>query len=403
MIANMKITKNQFFGLMLMFSAIILSPFYLYSSGLPQPAHVLMLIASIAIIFLNKDYCIQLLKKNKIFVAFLTLIFSINIFYFIKYQKIIFIINSLYWIYGFLVLLSVFCIFDDKWLSDWIRKFILLQLFFILIAYLIGWGGFSFWPRYEFFFNGPNQLAYFALSMLIVYTTLDRGDVSAGLLFAYFLAGCAIAMTGARSIYIAFTPMIFILLYIAKGNFKKQLFLIITPILIHKAFLTLELPWYIPKETERFAWQNFNIGNNTFNRFKNLCAFCSSSEYYSIVYQLQVRGYLRIIDFPQYLVFGAGQGMDERFGEHNGFTYEIHSSLFGLLFYYGLAGLILFLMAIYKTFKNKMNIFLLSPLFVYGLFTYGLRSPYFWLVLGFVAFIPNIFYSDTKSAERISD
>ena len=54
------------------------------------------------------------------------------------------------------------------------------------------------------------------------------------------------------------------------------------------------------------------------------------SLYISAVKQLEVRGYLRIIQYPQYLFFGAGQGMDERFDNING--YEVHSSFAGVLF-----------------------------------------------------------------------
>jgi hypothetical protein len=49
---KIKTSKNKFFGLMLMFSAIFLSPFYLFESGLPQPAHILMLIAAVSIVIL---------------------------------------------------------------------------------------------------------------------------------------------------------------------------------------------------------------------------------------------------------------------------------------------------------------------------------------------------------------
>ena len=209
--------------------------------------------------------------------------------------------------------------------------------------------------------------------------------------------------------YIAFVPMIIILMLVARGNYRKMLFVILIPVAVYYIFVILELPWYVPTEAEKLAGQNFelarknyNVGNNTLNRFAELCTSCSSTDYYSIEYQLRARGYLRLIDYPQYLIFGAGQGMDERFGDLDGFTYEIHSSLFGLWFYYGLTGIILFVVAIYKLFNNKANIILLAPVFVYGLFTYGLRSPYFWLILGFVALSPNILNKNKKRDERIT-
>jgi hypothetical protein len=399
MTVNVKVKKNQLLGFMLMFSIIILSPFYFYPSGIPQPSHIFMMLVGLALIVINKKECILILKSNKSLIVFLGLVISINFVYFLEYRKYIFIVNSMYWLYGFLIFFSVCCICNDKWLASWTKKLILLQMCFVLTFYLAGWGEFTYWPRYQFFFNGPNQLANFALSMLIVYVALERGSINTGVLAAYFLVGSVVFMTGARSSYLAFMPMIFILVYLAKGNYKKQFLLIILPILIYYIFQALNLPWYIPTEAEK----SFDIGIKTFNRFKELCTSCSSTDYYSIEYQLRARGYLRLLDFPHYLFYGAGQGMDERFGSLDETSYEIHSSLFSVLFYYGLAGLISFLIAVYKLFKSKMNILLLSPLFVYGLFTYGLRSPYFWIVLGFVVFITNIFDSDVKISERISD
>jgi hypothetical protein len=393
---DIKITGNQIFGFLLMFGVIMLSPFYLYASGLPQPAHILMLVASIAIILINKKYCIDILNINKKLIAFLIYVLTVNIIWYLIYKNIIFIINSLYWIYGFILMMSVLCIFSDEWLIGWIKKLILLQLIFVFISYLAGWGGFTYWPRYEFYFNGPNQLAYFALSMLIVYTTLDRDNSSIGLLIVYFLAICVAFMTGARSLYLAFTPMVGILIYMARGCYWRQFLFIFFPIFAYYLFDIFELPWHISNQA-----QHSNIGEKTFDRFRELCVSCSPTDYYSIEHQLRARGYLRILDFPQYLLFGAGQGLDERFGSIGDFTYEIHSSLFGVLFYYGITGFILFLMSTYVFFKNKINITLLSPLFVYGLFTYGLRSPYFWVVLGFVALIPNIFAKNNLDRERM--
>lgn len=397
-----KINKNRFFGLILMVGAILASPFYIYASGLPQPAHILMLIASVFIVAVNKEFCDGLVKSNKYLVAFLCVVIFVNSIYFIKHGEGIFLINSIYWLYGGFLMMAVMCIFDDEWLNDWIKIFILFQLSMVSMSYLLGWGGFLYWPRYEYFLNGPNQLAYFVLALLIIYAVIEKGEISFGLLCAYFLAASAIFTTGARSMYIAFAPIIIILMLCARGDYRKMLIVILIPVVIYYVFLILELPWYVPTKAEKLAGENYNIWNNTFNRFSELCISCSSTDYYSIEYQLRARGYLRLIDYPEYLIFGAGQGMNERFSNGYGFNYEIHSSLLGVWFYYGLAGIILFLLAIWKLFKNKTNIILLAPVFVYGLFTYGLRSPYFWLILGFIALSPNIFNKDKKRDERIT-
>jgi hypothetical protein len=105
---------------------------------------------------------------------------------------------------------------------------------------------------------------------------------------------------------------------------------------------------------------------------------------------------MRVIDHPMYLLWGSGQGRDHRFGEFKGFFYEIHSSLLAVAFYYGLGGLFIFLGFIWRSFLFKKNLMFLIPIFVYGLFTYGLRSPYFWVALAFISVMPQ-FSSIQKS------
>ncbi len=380
-----------------MLCIFIFSPFYIFASGSAQPAHISMFLLSVPIIFMNSKYCISILKSNKSLIAFLAVVFSVNLFYFLEYREIIFIINSLYWLYGFIIFLSILCLGDNKWLSSWIKKFIILQLCFILISYLVGWGDYSFWPRYNYYFNSPNQLGLFVLSAFIIYIALGRCKVTIGLLVVYFLALFAILTTGSRSCFFAFAPFIFLLVYFEKGNYSKQFLIISLPICIYVFFNFLNLPWHNPNYgISSLDPQQIDIGSNTINRIRELCVQCSDSAYYSIKNQLDVRGYFRIIDFPQYLLFGSGQGMYERFTNSEVNAYEIHSSILGVLFYYGLPGLALFLLGVYKVFKNKINILFLLPLFVYGLFTFGLRSPYFFIVLGFVALVPNLFDSNSK-------
>lgn len=51
------------------------------------------------------------------------------------------------------------------------------------------------------------------------------------------------------------------------------------------------------------------------------------------------RGYDRICKYPEYLLFGAGEGAHYRFAEKSLFLGEIHSSWAGVLFYYGIIDL----------------------------------------------------------------
>ncbi|TVU61490.1 hypothetical protein FQP88_14340 [Vibrio atlanticus] len=127
-----------------------------------------------------------------------------------------------------------------------------------------------------------------------------------------------------------------------------------------------------------FSTSNFGeheLITNTFNRIE-------STDTES---QVDIRGYNLLYDFPEYLITGAGQGAEYRFER----THEIHSSWAAIIFYYGIPGTIMFVIFIMKI-MNKMPIFnrvyFMAP-FLYGISTYGLRTPIFWIMISVIASI----------------
>jgi hypothetical protein len=111
------------------------------------------------------------------------------------------------------------------------------------------------------------------------------------------------------------------------------------------------------------------------------------------------RGYLRPIDFPQYLLFGAGHGDEARFNS----PYEIHASFMGVFFYYGIFGLALFFGFLFQIFRRLSlpEAVMLSAPFVYGLFTYGLRTPIFWVLMAIVVAARPIILNSVTNKEQV--
>lgn len=409
---------SRMWGWLLMLSAIVLSPFYFYPSGLPQPGHVLMLIASIALIFLNRDYCIKMARNNLPGVLFLLLVLVINAAYGVYYQDKGFAVATVYWGYGYLLLLGVMVVARDSWLSIWIARFIFFQLIFIVISYLVGWGNYLFWPRYQYFFNGPNQLAYFAICLFLVYLAVTEVKTTYVLFLSYFSMIFIVVTTGGRSAYLALAPIVLLLLWMNRKRYIKSFIIIAIAGLTSLIFEPLCLPNFKPIENgNQFVGCRSAVGNNfkksqpidvetrsiasvTFERINELSTKEKIEDHKSVRIQLLVRGYTRFVEAPQYIFYGAGQGRDDRFGDYDGFVFEIHSSLAAVIFYYGILGLVLFLAFIWKLFPIKHNLLFLSPLFVYGLFTYGLRAPYFWIALGFLALMPAVL---TRTPDRLND
>ncbi|MDM7324886.1 MAG: hypothetical protein P3W93_007880 [Thermus sp.] len=97
---------------------------------------------------------------------------------------------------------------------------------------------------------------------------------------------------------------------------------------------------------------------------------------------VEERGYDRLWKFPEYLILGAGEGANERWAEKTTFLGEIHSTLAGIIFYYGLLGTLLMLTFLANVWASLprfwLRLLMLAPL-LYSLGTYNLRNSMFWL------------------------
>jgi hypothetical protein len=242
----------------------------------------------------------------------------------------------------------------------------------------------------------------------LVYIAVTKGRFNFGFYIAYALTIFAIITTGGRSAYLAVVPMVLLLLWLARSRLMHVVLLLLIPVAVNMIFKPLCLPSYMPSSAgnQRIGCQGGaeikdlnNVSNNTFTRIDDLSTQKDVTDHRSVWTQLLARGYMRVVQYPQYLLYGAGQGKDERFGEVGGYAYEIHSSSVAVLFYYGVLGFMLFAVFLWKLFSIKKNLLFLTPLLVYGLFTYGLRSPYFWLALGFLAVMPDLLSSRSRSSD----
>lgn len=379
-------TVNKFLSVVLVVVIVLLSPFYLYSSGLPQPSHILMLSACISLLFINRVQVIYFFKNNMPGLLFIILILTINFIYALLYKNFSFVVNSGYWLFNFCLFIALYIVIRKYAIPNWIPVLIAIKYSIIIFSYLIGWGGYEFWPRYDYFFNGPNQLAYFALCLFLVYIVVTRFEINLLFFAVYSMLFLIVLSSGGRSAYLALIPVVAILIFRLWRQFASISLIILIPFVVNLGITYFELPNVSRDEISRVK----NVAENTLTRLNNL-TFDVDSGIDSIYLQLSARGYLRAVEHPWYLLYGAGQGYDDRFIDEYGYIYEIHSSIFAVFFYYGIFGLVLFLCFLWRAFEFKINILLMSPIFVYGLFTYGLRSPYFWLALAFLSTAPNLF------------
>ena len=220
--------------------------------------------------------------------------------------------------------------------------------------------------RQIIFFNNPNQLGYFgllAVTLIMVSYKKATNRAIATIVFllsAFFL----IAISHSKAAIVAgiFIIASMVLPLKMTNNMQKKI----------KTYLILLVVALIIINFIKPELLNQNrLFDSVKKRILSIGADADDS--------LAGRGYDRIIRYPQYLIFGAGEGALERFNTH----IEIHSTIGTVLFSYGIIGFTIFAFIIIlvmwkQTFANNS---LIISVLAYGLTHQGLRQTLFWILL----------------------
>lgn len=235
--------------------------------------------------------------------------------------------------------------------------------------------------RLTLFFNNPNQLAYFALASATVVALIASVDGANRRLrlYAYVAIGAAswLALrTYSRAGMLGCAGLGF--LWIARRP---------------AIALAVLLPALVVAGSADLANSDDELMNARIAAMMN----GNASEY------LEDRALTRVFEFPQYLIFGAGEGQHIRF---NPIGLELHSSLANIAFSYGVLGLVAFgalLLGSIRAPAIRTGL-LLPPALFYSLFHNGLRSRVFWIVLAVAMVLRTSATAETpeRMARRVS-
>jgi len=211
-------------------------------------------------------------------------------------------------------------------------------------------------------FNNPNQLGYWSLLSLCIFLCITlRVKLKWYIQFSAIICLCySVALSLSKAALISAAIMLFL-------HFARS------PRMIAVAMVTA-LVGYL-------ALENSSLTNNVEGRLENIGSQADDSLY--------SRGYLRVIDYPQYEIIGAGEGGIYRFNDtaYSDERFEIHSTFATILFSYGIPGVIVFFMGIWQLYRASSIGYLLYlfPPFLYGLTHQGLRFSFLWLLLSVIA------------------
>lgn len=361
----------------------LLKPFYIFPSGSIQPSDAIFLLSFIVWI-IEKRGNIQIDKGNQIFVFFVCSVIIVNISYTILYSDIVFIEKSMFYIYSMLVVI-VFQDFASSYL--FLRRLLAVasvNIFVQLLIFGLGLGKDYFGQsRYMGTFNDPNQLSFFLYSsFLMIYLLMFYLNCGSGIsaksrrylifgivLFLIFQGSSTGALLGVVSFLVAL-----MLSYVTKDKhpvriiLKLVLYSLLLIAIIYLVFLVLSPERLSNLEAESFLFQRM------FEKIGKV----STGGLYAIVEERQVS---RVISFPLNLLYGAGEGLYDRFVTTE--PLEIHSTIIALWFYYGLVPITLLFIWI----RNKLNKLpkVLYPIF-WGLLFESMilanqRQPILWMLL----------------------
>ncbi len=369
----------------LYFTFIMLFPFYLFSSGQPQISHIILVVIFGAVFILMFSKFIKAVKENIMFMVFLIYLIYVNTSWLIITGSISFVVYTLFYIFNILLFYSTYLLYKEHFItSDNIRNAIffslVLQFLFLLAS------GLNFNARNMLFFNNPNQLGYFAISIINIYFILGINQVKSRdnievfkNIIVYIIAFLLLVFSSSKSAltsYALFLIFIFYIEMVKRFNTKKLLIAsMIGVVIIGIMGVNIEKIEHIAENTELF------------NRTVNTGTEDDDS--------LAGRGYDRLIQYVQYTLLGAGEGEFTRFAlsKHHG---ELHSTIANILFSYGLVGLLLFVsLFLNSKFYIGRVLFYMSPILLYGLAHNGIRSPLFW-----IAFALSLIYSQKSYLEN---
>lgn len=353
---------------------IFFSPFYIFQSGLPQPADIIIAFGGL-VFFFSKDFWktfkLEIVKKLFRFILLTSLV---NFIYWFYYEAILgvenkFYFSSLFYIFNFLFFIMYVSLLKGKDNLDGksvnlISFVIILTVSLQFVLAILGIGS-SISMRGSIFFNNPNQLGYFALLMLSLFTILPSSYRKNIFLIIWMISSCGylVLYSGSRAALGGILLLAGMIFYLEgfKLKIKSVVLILILFISIPIALKTN----FVNNQIESVVSRNDN-------------------EEYLNVSEAQIRGYDRFLLHPEYIFYGAGEGLNERFNSLH--QLEMHSGFGNVLFSYGILGFILFIIFFRSIVKTRMLFYglLLTPIIVYNLTHQGFRDSLFWAVLASV-------------------
>lgn len=375
----------------LIYIYFILSPFYFFKSGGLQVSHAFLLIAFGIFIVSSRGAKIPIreIQNNGEYAFFLMFVAVINLSYFILYGDAGFMLSTLYYIFNFFVIIMFSFLFKSESFQENFLKIMKGNMLIQFLVYIANLGRWFSWKRYMGTFNDPNQFAFYILiSYSFIYLLSKK--FNKGFILYSLLAFFLIVISASMGMLLGIGVLI--LLQIANLA-KSKMLLLKKKYMFLAVLLVVALIFFIlllnTDSIERIYSQLSNVGivqrieEKFFNRPGNLLA---------------ERGYDRIAYYPQYILFGSGEGYHERW-EKAYHQRELHATLPSVLFCYGIIPLIILISWMYKKIiKLPFDLLIVYIAVIAESFTLlNTRQSLFWMLFVLAPYLKKESCSDVKN------
>ncbi|MGE5184921.1 MAG: hypothetical protein ACM31C_22790 [Acidobacteriota bacterium] len=341
---------------------VLLVPFYVLPSGLPQPSDLLVLVVvPLAMLGWNGRLAIRSVRIVRVLTWFTLWVTVVNLGWAAVLGKWSepkdYLIFPFFYIFDLGIFVAVLILFER-----YREVFIRITLYAVFAAVLFQVAASYVMPgsqlRGSLFFNNPNQLGYYVLLAATLVALTQRRVGLSMITASIALTGCAyLALISASRAAVGGIAMLLCLLLIS--NVRVIILACIAAFALVNAGGPID---HAIEASKQRAMQGPNPNRGDF---------------------LEERGYDRMWDYKEYMVLGAGEGDNVRFTTDPRKAHELHSSFATVLFSYGIPGAVMFVMLVFGILRgaSARGAVMLAPTTVYMFAHQGLRFTFFWVIL----------------------
>jgi hypothetical protein len=356
---------------------ILLSPFYVFGSGYPQPADMVMAAGcGAALLMALVQFRPEIDRVYLVAISFGVYTFIINMTHYIYFPDIRLLLSSMYYLYNVSVFIFVASVLRHRPGSSTRVVFSMIALAIIIQFFHTQFIASEHPFRETGSFNNPNQLAYWVLLASSVVLVL-KYRMRLGL-FEYLVLGLAFFMQLLALSKAGIITSVLLFLLCLVSPVMRPLHRVVAFVLL--AFAVFAIGLYVTKGSSASRLAD-NAIEKSIERILSIGEEGDDS--------LEGRGYFRVVDNPEYLVLGAGEGAFWRYDRYGG-NYELHSGLVTLVFAYGILGLGLFIYFLYSILAQR-PLFVLAVMLIillFGAVHQNIRFSLFWVFLGIIHGMP---------------